>query len=175
MDTYSRLWSAAAYTRLAATQVQCLLPSDQVSTSAKLTDMKTKLSEFSSERHKFLRKWRQKKESNGKPERLAIFRSKHHPDVIKGLLRCNKLAKNRESQLSEVCSVTDRMLTEHAELLSQPLEIQICIEPDGTFKSSQMILSPLSGAGRTGYVPPPQHARTIASPPPGQPRFPVRR
>lgn len=94
--------------------------------------------------------WRQKKEANGKRERLAIFRSKHHPDVVKGLLRCNKLAKDRESHLSEVCSATDRMLAEHCERLSQPLEIQICIEPDGTFKSAQMIERLTQGSGLDG-------------------------
>jgi hypothetical protein len=139
MDTYSRLWSAAAYTRLVATQVKCLLPSDQCSVSAELADMAAKSADFSSARHKFLREWRQKIEKNGKRERLAIFLSKHHPQVAKSLLRCNKLAKDREFHLSEVHSATARMLAQRAQRLSQPLEIQICTKADGTFESAQLI------------------------------------
>ena len=139
MDTYSRLWSGAAYTRLVATQVKCLLPADQISVSAELGDMAARFADFSSARHNFLREWRQKSEIKGKHERLAIFRSKHHPHVVKSLLRCNKLAKDRGLHLSEVCSATDRMLAQHAQRLSQPLEIQICIKADGTFESAQLI------------------------------------
>ena len=139
MDTYSRLWSAAAYTRLVATQVKCLLPADQISVSAELGDMAARFADFSSARHGFLREWRQKSEIKGKHERLAIFHSKHHPYVVKSLLHCNKLSKDRELHLLEVCSATDRMLAQHAQRLSQPLQIQICIKADGTFESAQLI------------------------------------
>lgn len=139
MDTYSRLWSAAAYTRLVATQVKWLLPADPISVSAELGNMAARFTDFSSARHGFLRDWRQKSEIKGKPERLAIFRSKHHPYVVKSLLRCNKLAKDRELHFSEVYSATVRMLDQHAQRQSQPLEVQICIKADGTFESAQLI------------------------------------
>jgi hypothetical protein len=152
LDTYSRLWSAAAYTRLLATQVNSLLPVDQISVAAAVTDMSSKLETFSSDRHEFLRQWRQKKETNGKSERLPIFRSKQpypgalwpvqgrdHRQVVKSLLRCNKLAKDRESQLLELFNITDRMLAERAQRLSHSIEIRISLDPNGAITSAQLI------------------------------------
>lgn len=144
MDTYSRLWYSAAFTRLIAIQMRCLFPNDQDSTSASFSDIQEKTSEFSTARLEFLREWRQKKEIKGKKERLPIFRTKHHQDVVKQLLQLNRLSKEREKHIAELCVATEKMIAAHAQRVSQPIEIQICTEPDGSFKSARLIERPES-------------------------------
>ena len=144
MDTYNSLWAAAAYTRLVAVQVKTLLPVDQITVSTLLGDMSTRLTDSSSGRSKFVREWRQKREGKQKLKRLPIFRTKHHRDVVKRLLRCNKLAKDKELSLHSFCNSIEMMLTAQAERLSRPLEIQVSIGANGAINDTQLIEMPTS-------------------------------
>jgi hypothetical protein len=144
LDKYSRLWYSAAFTRLIATQVRALFPQDQAATSAALNDTKSRTSQFAASRLDFLREWRGGDMVNGKKERLPIFRTKHHQDVAKQLQQLNNLSKKRGAHVAELCSATEEMIAAHAKQLSQPLEIQVCTEPDGRFKSAYLIQSSAS-------------------------------
>jgi hypothetical protein len=139
LSTYTRLWCAASYTRLLGLQVKSLLPSDRQLLQAELDDAEKRSKEFFAQREGFVRELRLKDKSSGQVRRHPVFATKHHPQVVRTVLKWDKLARDTESKVAALHAVTEQVFDRIAPERSGSLEICMSVNRNGQIHELQLV------------------------------------